>query len=291
MKLLKQIGHSIGWRIVHYYYVIRDIARSRYAQARVAWDWRFGVNPRPHNLPAQLVVSLTSYPPRFPDLALTLRSLLRQTVKADHTILWIAPEDMALLPKEVTDLKTAGLEIRAAENTKSYKKILPALDAFPDAFIVTADDEVYYRPTWLEDLVKGYNPAEPIVTCHRANKITLDTQSRFQLYKNWLLDIREREKSKLIFPTGVGGVLYPPGILKHTPEDRAAALSLCPHGDDIWLYWIGRRNGATYKTVGYWREVLTWRGSQDQGLWFSNVLQGGNDEQIQKIAEKYGFPA
>jgi hypothetical protein len=210
---------------------------------------------------------------------------LRQTVKADRTILWIAHGDIPLLPKNVTDLLAAGLEIRETDDIKSYKKIIPALQAFPDAFIVTADDELYYWPTWLEELVIESNGIDRLITCHRAHEITFDEQGRMRPYSQWLIDVRKRGKSELLFPTGVGGVLYPPGI-----HDRVAAFTLSPHADDIWLYWIARRNGAIYKTVGYWREIVAWVGSQSAAL-DRNNLQGGNDDQIRKMTERYGCPA
>jgi hypothetical protein len=220
---------------------------------------------------------------------------LRQTVKADRTILWIADADIPLLPKNVTDLRAADLEIRATEDMRSYKKIIPALDAFPDAFICTADDDVYYWPTWLERLVEGQLAAgtritERVVICYRAHEIALDTQGRFQSYKEWPQDSFQRQTSKRLFPTGIGGVLYPPGTLTHTADDREAAFTLSPHNDDIWLYWIGRRNGATYQTVGRGREFVMWRGSQVQSLWYRNFELGGNDDQIRKMAAKYGNP-
>jgi hypothetical protein len=250
---------------------------------------------RPHRLPAALVVSLTSYPPRFGTLSLTLHSLLRQTVKPDRTVLWIAHADIPLLPKEVTDLRATGLEIRATEDMKSYKKIIPALDAFPDAFVCTADDDVYYWPTWLEKLVEGQladgkRTTERVVTCYRAHEIALDAKGRFQPYKQWRQDAAKRETSKLLFPTGMGGVLYPPGTLTHRADDREAAFTLCSHNDDIWLYWIGRRNGATYKIVGRRREFVPWPRSQVQSLWYGNFELGGNDDQIRKMAERYGYP-
>jgi len=217
-------------------------------------------------------------------------------MKAYRTILWIAHADMPLLPKDVTDHQAAGLEIRVTEDMKSYKKIIPALDAFPDAFICTADDDVYYWPTWLQQLVEallaeGTRKAKPIVVCHRAHEITVDAQGRFQPYKQWPQDSFRREKSTLLFPTGMAGVLYPPGILTHTADDREAAFTLSAHNDDIWLYWIGRRNGATYKIVGREREFVPWRGSQVHSLQHSNVELGGNDDQIRKMAERYGYPA
>jgi hypothetical protein len=209
--------------------------------------------------------------------------------------LWIAHTDIPLLPKDVTDLQAAGLEIRATDDTKSYKKIIPALDAFPDAFICTADDDVYYWPTWLEQLVEGLLLEETttmkrVVVCHRAHRITVNAQGHFRPYQQWLQDVFETEKSTSLFPTGMGGVLYPPGILTHTTDDREAASTLCPNNDDIWLYWIGRRNSAIYKIVGRSHGFDLWE-SQDQALWYSNLLSGGNDDQIRRMAHRYGYPA
>jgi hypothetical protein len=245
---------------------------------------------KPHQLPAKLVVSLTSHPRRFATLALTVRALLQQTVKADHTVLWVARADRRLLPQEVLDLRAAGLEIRVAEDVKSYMKILPALRAFSDAFICTADDDTYYWPTWLQELVDGYDAGDPAVTCHRAHGITLDAQARPHPYAQWQRNVRPRGKAMHLFPTGCMGVLYPPGTLAHDGEDRKAALELCPLADDVWLYWIGQRNGAQYKTVGRRRHQITWRGSQQSALWSFNA-RGGNDLQIRHIAKKYGYPA
>ncbi len=243
-----------------------------------------------HQLPAQLVVSLTSYPPRFNTLDLTLHCLLRQTVKADHTILWLAHSDFSSLPKNILDLQSVGLEIRTTDDLKSYKKILPALDAFPDAFICTADDDIYYCASWLEELLGGVSIKDGVATCHRAHEIVFDEQGKFRPYNNWLYDTHFRGKSQNLFPTGGAGVLYPPGLLTHTTQDRMAIFSLCPHADDIWVYWMARRNGITYMTVGRRRDLISWRGSQNEALWRRNSLPNGNDEQIRKMAERYGYP-
>jgi hypothetical protein len=98
-----------------------------------------------------------------------------------------------------------------------------------------------------------------------------------------------RGKSAALFPTGEGGILYPPGVLAHKAEDREGCLNLCPQGDDIWLYWMGRRNGAAYKTVGRHRAIDPWPGSQNRALWHLNVFGDGNDRQISKMAGRYGI--
>jgi hypothetical protein len=288
IKLLRRITKRVCWRWHHYITPIRDFVRPPVVKMYVAGRWYFKSAGHPHQLPAALVVSLTSYPPRFDTLVHTLRSLLRQTVKADHTILWIAHSDLPLLPKNITDLQGAGLEIRATGDMKSYKKIIPALDAFPNAFICTADDDIYYWPTWLEELIEGVNLPDRIVTCHRAHEITFDSQGGFKPYNQWVHKTRARVKVKSLFPTSGGGILYPPGVLAHTTEDREAGLSLCPHGDDIWQYWMARRNGAIFKTTRRWHDFILWHGSQKSALWYNN--QNGNDEQIRRMVDRYGYP-
>ena len=138
-------------------------------------------------------------------------------------------------------------------------------------------------------LAEGARTTGRVVTCYRAHEIALDAEGRFRPYQQWPMDAFIGKDSTLLFPTGMGGVLYPPGILTHTADDREAALTLSPHNDDIWLYWIGRRNGAIYKPVRRNREFVPWPSSQVQSLWHNNFELGGNDDQIRKMAEKYGY--
>lgn len=91
-----------------------------------------------HGLDAPLILSLTSYPPRFRTLARSLRCLLNQSVSPDRLILWVAEADHAFLPSNVHKLERQGLEIRTCPDWRSLKKIAPTLMAFPDAYIATA---------------------------------------------------------------------------------------------------------------------------------------------------------
>jgi hypothetical protein len=277
-----RLRHRTGWQWS------KNVA-PQLARIGVEYRWRVTARQRPHLLPRKLIVSLTSHPPRFGTLALTIRSLLRQTVKADHTILWIAHDDMRFIPKDVRDLQNVGLEIRGTQDLKSYLKIIPTLDNFPEAFICTADDDLYYWSTWLEELVEGLELNNRIVTCHRAHEMTLDPAGDLRPYQDWQLDIPFRGTSPRLFPTGAMGALYPPGILAHTVEDRFVALELCPKADDVWLYWIGSRNGAQYKTVGRHRLHVMWPSARQVTLWAYNS-GGGNDLQIRNLAKKYGYP-
>ena len=107
----------------------------------------------PHQLTGELIISFTSYPARFDTLPLTIASLMRQTMQCDRLILWLSAGDASSVPAEVEAFTSQGLEIRICDDLKSYKKLIPALETFPDAYIVTADDDLYFPPEWLEILV------------------------------------------------------------------------------------------------------------------------------------------
>ncbi|MFA5623651.1 MAG: hypothetical protein WC966_01150 [Bradymonadales bacterium] len=82
---------------------------------------------------ADLIVSLTSYPPRIPTLHITLRSLLNQRVKPKRLILWLAtrffPNEIADLPKEIVELQDAGLENSFIDDDyNSYNKLIHCSD-------------------------------------------------------------------------------------------------------------------------------------------------------------------
>ncbi|WP_416907200.1 MAG: hypothetical protein ACMVO5_09090 [Polymorphobacter sp.] len=172
-----------------------------------------------HRLPAPLIITLTSYPPRFPMLANTIKSLLDQSMRADRLVLWITHEDMDALPDDVRALEQHGLEIRGSIEMRSYKKLVPALLAFPDAFLVTADDDVYYPPRWLATLVESLDPQDPKIVSARAHMARLDENGRFIPYINWEFDTQSQiatGPSKLLFPTGGAGTLYP----RHASQGR-----------------------------------------------------------------------
>lgn len=241
------------------------------------------VQPGPHGLNAPLIVSLTSYPPRFGSLHLVLRSLMQQSVRADRVILWLDEADMAQLPSEIS---AQGVEIRACPNWRSYKKIVPTLLEAPDAYIVTADDDVYYSPDWLAGMVAQAGAG---VVCHRAHRITLQGGVP-QTYHNWQRNISAPDAGPLIFPTGVGGVLYAPGVFHPDVTDAGLFTRLAPSADDVWLYWMHRLAGSRPAKIGGRFRITEWPGTQAQNLRGSNLAGDGNDHAVQAMVKAYGFP-
>lgn len=245
---------------------------------------------RRHAMPEPLVVSLTSYPPRFPTLARTLKTLLSQSIAPDAVVLWVAENDFALLPENVLALRGDGLAIETCADLRSYKKIIPALEKWPDAFIATADDDTYYWRGWLDELASEFHPSRLEVLCHRAHKVVLDGNGQPLPYPAWTIEIDCEPASQLIFPTGVGGVLYPPGALHRKTANRGAFLALCPTADDVWLFFMAHLAGAMARKVPSSTKVHSWLDSQNVTLFSLNVGKGLNDVQMAKMIQEFGSP-
>ena len=240
---------------------------------------------RPHGLPGELIITLTSYPPRYPTLHKTLVSLLMQRVAPDRIVLWVA-DAACNLPRKVQDLQSVGLEIRQCEDIRSYKKIIPSLEAFPESFLVTADDDLYYEPNWLDTLVAGADEIRPIIVCRRAHRPKRNAGG-LAPYLSWDHDvITNGEIDDFIFPTSGGGALYPPGSLSREVTDRAF-LDLCPYADDAWLFVMARRAGTPFRQVGGGFAQVPWRNSQAKSLMQYNLTDEGNDKQLASVIDKY----
>lgn len=246
---------------------------------------------RPHGLDRPLIITLTSYPPRFTHLGKTLRSLLDQTVAADGVVLWLAHGDVDALPDDVLALEAHGLEIRACDDLRSYKKLIPALREDPDRYFVTADDDVYYPRDWLAGLVDTArdHPADAIAW--RAHEAKLDELGHFRPYSDWHLATHRTvltDPANRLFPTGVGGILYPPRCFASDIADQDLFMSLAPQGDDIWFFWQARRAGTCYRRVPAGFDIVEWPSTQTVALYADNMLGLGNDRQIAAMSAHYG---
>lgn len=248
---------------------------------------------REHGLGMPLVVCLTSYPPRFKQLHLTLRCLLKQTVRPDEVILWIAHDDIEKLTPNILELKSQGLTIKACQELKSYNKLIHALQEDPQRYIVTADDDLYYPADWLEKLTTTAAAHPSRIISHRAHRIQYKADGSMQSYEQWDKNIDGPHEGYDIFATGVGGVLYPPDSLDDMVLQQDQFLTHCPTADDVWFYWMARRKGTVVRHVGPKTRVIEWPGSQAVSLRSKNrgaEDNNGNDTAIANLTKALGRP-
>lgn len=223
MRFFKSLFYYLDYYFHKFYYHLRPCSK-------------IGISG---NTDLRLIVSLTSYPPRIKDSYYCLKSLLTQSLKPDKVILWLSAEEFcnkeADLPIKIKRLKKRGLTIAWCNNLYSYKKLIPALENYSDATIVTADDDVYYSKNWLKDLVANYDKDAKEVVCYRAAKIYIDDGKieREYVSKGSLY----RRPTFLHQQTGVGGVLYPPNCFYKDVTNDKKFIELADKNDDLW-FWI-----------------------------------------------------
>ncbi|WP_163001206.1 glycosyltransferase family 2 protein [Pannonibacter phragmitetus] len=266
------------------------IQKSFENYVNLRWMRRTYLKRKRHKLPNDLIISVTSFPARYPTLPLTLKCLLTQSVQPDRVILWLSEKEASELTREILELRQDGLEIKICDDHRSYKKIIPALNEYPDAFLVTADDDCYYWATWLDGLTSEFDSSKKEVLCHRAHEIVVGTDGYPLPYSNWRHNVKAGSASSLLFPTGVGGVLYRPGIFDQLVKNSELYLRLAPRADDAWLYFMASLNGAKFRKVGPRRTIVPWPQTQMVGLRTTNLGPNGeNDVQIQNLISKFGF--
>lgn len=275
---------------------------------RVQADWEMeharrlglrGVGPG-----SGVVVSLTSYPARIHDVHYAVHSLLSQTEKPERVVLWLAgsqfPNGEADIPEALLSLRDRGLEIRFCEDWRSYTKLIPALKAFPDKVVVTADDDVVVPSGWLEVLLAAHRRVPDAIWGTRGRRLPPGMRpggdGRMAPYAEWQMAESLPGGSLFgdLFLSGVGGILYPPGALDAEVFDWSRAMALAPTADDIWFWAMARKRGTMSGLVSEAMPSLRFVNPErearltDQGtLWTVNKTQ--NDAQLQAVMEAFGW--
>lgn len=246
--------------------------------------------PQKHNLKNPLIVSLTSFPKRFKILHYTIKSLLAQTITPDKIILWISYNDKQYLTQNVLNLQNEKFIIKFCNDFGSYKKIIPTLIEYKNYNIITADDDLYYSPTWIEELLSEWTGDMHDIVAHRIHKIKLSSDGQPEKYNQWRLDdISANSPSVLNFPTSGAGVLYPRGTFHEEILNIKVFQEVCNNCDDIWLYWMARLNGSIARRVCVTSKMLVWPDSQEVSL-FSENMNYKNDLCVKKLIARYGLP-
>ena len=245
----------------------------------------------------EIIVSLTTFGERIHNVHLSIESIMQGTLKPNKIILWLAEDEFKekKLPRTLLLQQRRGLEIAYCQDLKSYNKLIPTLLKYPGEAIITIDDDVIYEYDLVERLVNTHidNPGT-ICSC-RMHRIKLDLTNKPISYTKWDFCISDGKISPLNFPTGVGGVLYPPNSLASDVLNKDAINKLCPNADDIWFYAMALIKGTksiwvkTDKPGGYYIPIPTIGKSLSQSNWFEINGKCGNDIQFENVVEKYNL--
>lgn len=232
----------------------------------------------------EIIVSLTSFPARYETLHLVIKSILCQTMKPDHIILYIDEiEKPKHFPESLTKLEKYGLEIDCRYypfNMKPHKKYYYAMKEHPESIVVTIDDDIIYPDDLISTLYGYHKKFKDCVVAVRSHRILFDVDGKIRKYNDWeWISESTNEPSMSLMATGCGGVLYPPHCMSDKLFDLNLIKELSFGADDLWLKAM--QVIAHTPVVNCDQELRKKRivvdGSQEVSLNASNVHENVND--------------
>lgn len=238
----------------------------------------------------KVIVSLTSFPKRIEEIPVVINTIFNQSIKPDKIILWLAEEQFPgkKIPYALREWEAKGLIIRFCDDIKSYKKFYYTMLEFPDHAVVLVDDDVYYPEEMLENLLKLSIQFPKCIVANRAHMITFQNEKVLP-YKNWKHNSKEvKGPSHRLVPTGVGGVLYPPGVLHEDVFEKELFKELAFFADDLWLKIMAFKKGTKVVTNSKFnKDFVTVGNTQKEKLVDQNVTNSKNDFQFSNLIDYF----
>ena len=244
----------------------------------------------------QIIVSLTSFPAAIPYVIQAIQSILNGSVLPDKIVLYLTYSQFVdnSIPVELQNLADSSpiFEVRFCdEDIRSYTKLVPALADFPEAVIVTIDDDVRYEKNMLQVLLRFHDEIPDAIWAHRAKRVETDAPYRKWKKYRWYNFVTKRIHSSFNnLQTGVGGVLYPPNSLKKEMIDSALFKAIAPTTDDIWFWAAAVANGTKIIPVPFgYNKPHDLRKPKSLSLKTVNFKTGDdlNSKSLKKILERY----
>ena len=245
-----------------------------------------------------IVVSLTTHGKRIDTVYLTIESLLQQTLRPNHIILYIGEEEfqsLNQLPLVLQKQTERGLTIRFVKDQRSYTKLLPALKEYPEACIITVDDDLLYPPYLVEQLVKAHQSHPEAICCRTSLTLSFTSDHQLQPFSTFSYGIPSYEDSISIsyLPEGFNGVLYPPRSLPEEVFNEDLFMHLSPTADDLWFKTMSLLAGIPilrlHNSTDLWYDIYRDESVQDIALSKENVERGGNDIQLKALFDHYNL--
>ena len=239
----------------------------------------------------KIIVSFTSIPPRIKKIDKVVIRILEQTIKPDKILIYIGKNEFQDVPIPIflrIQMKLFGVEVRYVDDIGPHTKYFYAISEFPNGIIITIDDDVRYPNDVISELYASYLKHPRAISARRCHLITFDTNGEIKRYNDWLYkysDLIDTPSFKL-FPTGVGGVLYPPKSLHAEVFNLESIKKNALKNDDIWLKFMEIMNGTPVVMTKPFT-IKHVKGSQKVALNLENVKGQGNDICIQKMINSY----
>lgn len=245
------------------------------------------------NVQGRIIVSLTTTPSRIHKTWMVIESMLRQVEKPDALILYLSEEEFQgnmELPDKLLKQQYRGLQIvLTKENFRPHNKYIYAMEHFPNACVVTIDDDKIYPYDLIYNL-KKYHKRHPLSICAvMTRKISYDQQQQLKPYQEWNIIKSDAGPQHNLISLGVSGVLFPPRCLHPDIFDKITLKEKSLLTDDLWIKVMALRHGTPIVTLAgcYSRSFLSVKGLAEEQLRKINISRNNNDMVFRDLVQHY----
>lgn len=229
----------------------------------------------------EVIVSMASFGNRLKyESKYAIQSILNNTILPNKIIVAIESYDKDKLPEEL--LNNPLIEVIIGEyDIRSHNKYYHAMVKYPNALIITIDDDAEYCNTFVEECIKAYNDNPNVVNACRLHKIKYNN-GRLLPYLMWEWGSQDTEESYDLFFTGVGGVVYPPNIF-NSEDLNIENIKQYLEVDDIYLNYLCRKHRIKIKKIPIKQSYKDIHKLIFKPTLCRNNIKGGNDIALSKI--------
>ena len=193
----------------------------------------------------KIIVSVTSYPKRFPFLPILMTAIKSQIFNINKIMIFLHKDDYKHYNLKLKDVDIIPVE----KDLRPHNKYFYAMKLYRDYAIITLDDDANYQNDTFKFLFDAYIKNPNIVSGKRSHVITYKNNGEAKVYNSWMKEQKKKTEIDFdIFLTGCSGIIYPPDIL-NIDDSYIPIIEETKTCDDITLKYFEIKKGVPSKWI------------------------------------------
>lgn len=241
------------------------------------------------------IVSLTTFPKRFPNLWMVLFCIFNQTIRPAKIVVTLCeeeiPQGFKTLPAILRYFEKQGVEfLFVKENLRPHNKYFYCMQKYKNRDIITIDDDLLYYPHTIAKLIAMHKKYPKCICTNRGTKI-VEKDGCFVRSNEWPSVISHYGPSLDIIALGYSAVYYPSSFRPNLLFDASLIKNLCLGTDDLWLRVVETLEGVKVVNGEYYAHPMTLPSSQSVALQKRNCANenNGNDINWKRLDKRFNL--
>ena len=200
-----------------------------------------------------IIVSMTTYPARFFQAMQVWQSVLTQKTDIPFRCVMVLSE--AEFPGKVLPCQPPqGVEILwHTRNIRSHMKLMPVLKKWPEATVITIDDDMGKPQGWLQNMIDDHRKwPEDIISCSFTYYLDSNMEWQRMLDLHQMYARGKNDTPSLVFQfaricSGHGTVFPAHSFTDERFFDENQMMTLAPTCDETWMWMFAMIEGKNFR--------------------------------------------